>query len=66
MQWPMTGFPQPPVLQPYGASQPNPTVPLRQVRGPQILGWFQYCNCLPGRDGENFSALTNKFDMQGF
>ena len=66
MQWPMTGFPQPPVSQPYGASQPNPTVPLRRVQGPQILGWLQYCDRLPGQDGENFSALANKFDMQGF
>ena len=66
MQWAATGVPQPPGAQAYGVPQPNPTVPLRQVRGPQISTWLQYCDRVPGRYGENFSALTGKFNNQGY
>jgi hypothetical protein len=62
----MPGFPQPAGSQAYGAPQPNPTVPLKQVRGPQISAWLQYCDRVPGRDGEDFSALTDKFRAQGY
>jgi hypothetical protein len=64
MQW--AGFPQPAGAQAYGVPQPNPTVPLRHVRGPRISSWLQYCDRLPGRDGENFTALADKFDKQGY
>ena len=69
MQWAATGFPQPPGTQAYGApppNGPNPTPPLKQVRGPQISAWLQYCDRLPGRDGDDLSALTDKFRMQGY
>lgn len=66
MPFAATGFPQPPGSQAYGAPQPNPTAPLRQVRGPQISGWLPYCDRLPGRDGENFSALIDKFRIEGY
>jgi hypothetical protein len=39
MQWPVPGFLQPAGSQAYKAPQPNPTVPLRRVRGPQISGF---------------------------
>lgn len=68
MQW--AGFPQPPGSQAYGPGpgfpQPNPAVPLRHVRGPRISNWLQYCDRVPGRDGEDFSALAGKFDHQGY
>jgi hypothetical protein len=63
-QWP--GFPQPPGSQAYGVPQPNPTVPPRPVRGPHISDWLQYCDRLPGCDGEAFFALAYKFDEQGY
>lgn len=68
MQW--AGFPQP-GSEAYGlpapqGPQPGPTVPLKNVRGPRISIWLQYCDRTPGRDGENFSALANKFDEQGY
>jgi hypothetical protein len=66
MQWPAPGFPQPAGLQGHGVPQPNPTVPPRQVRGPQISAWLPYCDRTPGRDGEDFSALTDKFRAQGY
>ena len=68
MQWPqaVTGFPQPPGSEAYRAPQPNPTGPQRQVRGPKISAWLPYCDRLPGRDGEDFSALADKFATQGY
>ena len=66
MQWPVPGFLQPAGSQAYGAFQPNPTVPLRRVRGPQILAWLPYCDHLPHCDGEDLSALTDKFCVQGY
>ena len=70
-QWPAggAGFPQPqaPGSQAYGVAQPNPTAPpVKHVRGPRISPWLQYCDRLPDREGENFSALTGKFDKQGY
>lgn len=59
MQW--AGLPpQVPVL------QPNPTVPQKHIRGPRISAWLQYCDRLPGHDGENFAALAGKFDNEGY
>jgi hypothetical protein len=66
MQWPVPGLLQPASSQAYGAPQPNPTVPLRRVRGPQISAWLQYCDRLPDHDGEDLSALTDKFHAQGY
>ena len=66
MQWPVPGFPQPAGSQAYGAPQPNPTVPLRRVQGPQISAWLPYCDHLPDRDGKDLSALTDKFHAQGY
>jgi hypothetical protein len=66
MQWLVPGFPQPASSQAYGTPQPNPTVPLRRVRGPQILAWLPYCDCLPDCDGKDLSALTDKFCAQGY
>jgi hypothetical protein len=66
MQWPGAGFPQPPGPQGFGVPQANPTVPLRQVRGPRIFDWLQYCDRLPGRDGEYFFQLADKFNQQGY
>lgn len=36
------------------------------MRGPQISHWLKYCDRVPGRDGENFSALADKFSIQGY
>ena len=59
MQW--AGLPpQAPV------PQPNPTVPQKHIRGPRISPWLQYCDRLPGREGEKFSALAAKFDKEGY
>ena len=68
MQWPGAGFPQPPGPQAYGVAQPNLTVPppVKHVRGPRISYWLEYCDRLPDCEGENFSALTDKFDKQGY
>ena len=63
-QWP--GFPPPSGSQAYGAPQPNLTMPPRPVKGPHISDWLQYCDHLPGRDGEAFSSLAYKFDKQGY
>jgi hypothetical protein len=65
---PPAGFPQPPagLPQAYGVAQPNPTVPRMHVRGPRISAWLQYCDRCPGRDGENFYALVDRFDEQGY
>ena len=48
--------------------QPNPTAPgpQKHIRGPNISAWLQYCDRLPGRDGENLSALTKSFDKEGY
>jgi hypothetical protein len=73
MQW--AGFPQPQAPGSQAAAyglpapqgpQPGPTVPLRNVRGPRISSWLQYCDRAPGRDGEDFSALADKFNEQGY
>jgi hypothetical protein len=48
------------------APQPNPTVPQKHIRGPRISPWLQYCDRLPGREGENFSALAAKFENEGY
>lgn len=67
----LAGFPQPPQA---GCSQDHEArqvqvaqpKPLRHVRGPRISPWLQYCDRLVGRDGEDFFALMDKFDEQGF
>jgi hypothetical protein len=41
-------------------------MPPRHVRGPRILDWLGYCDCLPGHDGEFFSRLADKFDQEGY
>ena len=71
MQW--AGLPQPPSSQAYGAPQPtpavpqpNPIIPPKCFRGPRIPTWLQYCDRHPGRDGEIFFALAEKFDGQGY
>lgn len=46
--------------------QPNPTVPQKHIRGPRISPWLQYCDRLPGREGDNLSALAAKFDKEGY
>lgn len=68
VQWPGAGFPQPPVPQGYVVPQANPTAPgpPRHVRGPRIFVWLQYCDRIPGRDGEFFFGLADKFDQQGY
>ena len=69
MQWPGTSFPQPPgqgSSSGPGVPQANPTAPLRHVRGPRILDWLRYCDRLPGRDGEFFFGLAERFDRQGY
>ena len=58
MQW--AGLP------PQAPVPPNPTVPQKHIRGPRISPWLQYCNRLPGCEGEKFSALTAKFDKEGY
>jgi hypothetical protein len=63
-QWP--GFPQPPGLHAHGILQPNPTLPPRPVKGPRILEWLRYCNCIPGHNGEALFSLAYKFDKQGY
>jgi hypothetical protein len=63
MQWPGASFPQPSGPQ---VPQANPTVPLRHVRGPRIFDWLEYCDRVPGRDGEFFFGLADKFDKQGY
>lgn len=68
MQWagglpPQAGPPVP------GPPQPNPTAPggpQKHIRGPHISAWLQYCNRLPGLDGEKFSAFAEKFDKEGY
>ena len=66
MQWPGASFPQPPGPQSYGVPPANTTAPPRHVRGPRISDWLQYCDRIPGRDGEFFFGLTDKFDRQGY
>jgi hypothetical protein len=69
MQWPgagPVGFPQPSCPQPHGVPQANPTMPPRHVRGPRISDWLAYCDHVPGRDGEFFFGLVEKFDQQGY
>jgi hypothetical protein len=70
MQWQGAGhnLPQPPgpPAQGFGVPQANPTVALRHVRGPCIFDWLGYCDRLPGRDGEFFFGLADKFDRQGY
>jgi len=66
MQWPGPGFPQPHGPQGYGAPQANPIPPLRHVRGPRISEWLQFCDRVPGRDGEIFFGLADRFDHQGY
>lgn len=46
--------------------QPNPTAPQKHIRGPRISPWLQYCDRVPGREGENFSDLADKFDNEGY
>ena len=62
MQWvgPASLPPQAPVL------PQNPTAPQKHMRGPRITPWLQYCNRVPGREGENLSVLTGKFDKEGY
>jgi hypothetical protein len=60
MQWPAGGFPQLP------GPPANPTVAPRHVRGPRISDWLQYCDRLPGRDGELFFRLADKFNQEGY
>jgi hypothetical protein len=60
MQWP--GLPP----QAAPVPQQNPTAAKKHIRGPRITPWLQYCDRLPGRDGEKFSALTDKFDREGY
>lgn len=62
MQWPGAGVPQSQALVP----QANPTVPQKHVRGPRISDWLEYCDRVPGRDGEFFFRLAGKFDQQGY
>ena len=70
MQWPGAGhsLPQPPgpLVQGHGVQQANPNIPLRHVRGPRIFDWLAYCDRVPGRDGEFFFGLADKFDQQGY
>ena len=44
----------------------QPTVPQKHIRGPRILPWLQYCDHIPGREGEKFSALADKFENEGY
>jgi hypothetical protein len=60
MQWPGASFPQPLV------PEANSTVPQKHVRGPRISDWLEYCDRVPGRNGEFFSRLAHKFDQQGY
>jgi hypothetical protein len=66
MQQQWLSFPQPPGSHAHGIPQPNPTLPLRPVKGPHIAEWLQYCNCIPGHDGKAFFSLAYKFDEQGY
>jgi hypothetical protein len=72
IQWPGAGFPQPPASGPQGDGVPGPQLEAkptgrqRHVRGPRIFVWLQYCDRVPGRDGEFFFGLADKFDQQGF
>jgi hypothetical protein len=61
MQWAgPAGFP------PQAAPVQQPTAPQKHIQGPRILPWLQYCDRLPGREGEKFSALADKFDNEGY
>lgn len=65
MQWPGATLPPQPGAQ-APVPQLNPTVPRKHTRGPRITPWLEYCDRLPGREGENFSVLAPKFDKEGY
>src|SRR5882762_5507915 len=70
MQWSGAGpaglQPQAPVPQPNPPALSAPSVPQKYIRGPLIPPWLQYCDRVPGREGDNFSALAGKFDNEGY
>jgi hypothetical protein len=65
VQWPGTGLPQPPGPGPQANPTALPAAPPRDVRGPQILEWLQYCDHVPGR-GDFFYELADKFIREGY
>jgi hypothetical protein len=69
VQWPGAGFPQLPGQGgPLAQANPTalPTAPPRQVRGPNILEWLQYCDHVPGRGEFFYYGLAAKFTREGY